>query len=105
MKRVFEDNGSLKLIFIRHAKPDYNDCGDRDCSDGDLDETGVQQCAALGERFKDIPVDAYFSSSLLRAFRTAAAICKEKPDQPLIEICPEIMEWADSVYQVSTLKE
>ena len=50
MKRVFEDNGSLKLIFIRHAKPDYNDCGDRDRSDGDLDETGVQQCVALGER-------------------------------------------------------
>lgn len=92
MKRVFEDNGSLKLIFIRHAKPDYNDCGDRDITDGDLDETGVQQCIALGQRFKDIPVDAYFSSSLLRAFRNAAAICKEKPDKPLIEIVPEIME-------------
>ena len=60
MKRVFEDNGSLKLIFIRHGKPDYNDCGDRDCSDGDLDETGIAQCAALGERYKDIPVDAVF---------------------------------------------
>ena len=92
MKRVFEDNGSLKLIFIRHGKPDYNDCGDRDCSDGDLDETGIAQCAALGERFKDIPIDALFSSSLLRAFRTAAAIGSAKPDKPLIEICPEIME-------------
>lgn len=92
MKRVFEDNGSLKLIFIRHGKPDYNDCGDRDVSDGDLDATGIEQCKALGQRFKEIPVDAYFSSSLLRAFRTAAAICKEKPDQPLIEVCPEIME-------------
>lgn len=92
MKRVFEDNGALKLIFIRHAKPDYSDHGDRDVTDGDLDETGVAQCAALGERFRDIPVDAYFSSSLLRAFRTAAAICSTKPDQPMIEICPEIME-------------
>lgn len=92
MKRVFEDNGSLKLIFIRHAKPNYNDCGDRDCTDGDLDETGIAQCVALGERFRDIPVDAYFSSSLLRAFRTMAAICDKKPDQPLIEVCPEIME-------------
>lgn len=92
MKRVFEDNGSLKLIFIRHAKPDYSDHGDRDPSDGDLDETGVAQCASLGERFREIPVDAFFSSSLLRAFRTAAAICSAKPDQPLIEICPEIIE-------------
>lgn len=92
MKRVFEDNGALKLIFVRHAKPDYSDHGDRDVTDGDLDETGVAQCAALGERFRDIPVDAYFSSSLLRAFRTAAAICSAKPEQPLIEICPEIME-------------
>ena len=47
MKRVFEDNGSLKLIFIRHGKPDYNDCGDRDISDGDLDATGIEQCQAL----------------------------------------------------------
>ena len=92
MKRVFEDNGSLKLIFIRHAKPDYNDCGDRDISDGDLDTTGLSQCVSLGQRFKEIPVDAFFSSSLLRAYRTAAAICSEKEDQPQIEICPEIME-------------
>lgn len=92
MKRVFEDNGSLKLIFIRHAKPNYDDCGDRDISDGDLDTTGVEQCAALGQRFKDIPMTACFSSSLLRAYRTAAAICKEKPEQPTIEIVPEIME-------------
>lgn len=92
MKRVFEDNGSLKLIFIRHAKPNYDDCGDRDISDGDLDETGIAQCVSLGQRFKDIPVDAFFSSSLLRAYRTAAAICREKEDQPQIEICPEVME-------------
>lgn len=92
MKRVFEDNGALKLIFVRHAKPDYSDHGDRDVTDGDLDETGVAQCEALGERFRDIPVDAYFSSSLLRAFRTAAAICSVKPEQPMIEVCPEIME-------------
>ena len=92
MKRVFEDNGALKLIFVRHAKPDYNDCGDRDVSDGDLDETGLAQCVALGQRFKDIPIDACFSSSLLRAFRTAAAICEAKPEKPMIEICPEIVE-------------
>ena len=92
MKQMIEDNGSLKLIFIRHAKPDYNDCGDRDCSDGDLDETGVAQCAALGEHYKDIHLDACFASSLLRAFRTAAAICDAKPEKPLIEICPELIE-------------
>ena len=92
MKQMIEDNGSLKLIFIRHAKPDYNDCGDRDCSDGDLDETGLAQCAALGEHYKDIHLDACFSSSLLRAFRTAAAICDAKPEKPLIEICPELIE-------------
>ena len=88
MKRVFEDNGALKLIFVRHAKPDYNDCGDRDVSDGDLDETGLAQCVALGQRFKDIPIDACFSSSLLRAFRTAAAICEAKPEKPMVKLNP-----------------
>ena len=36
--------------------------------------------------------DAYITSSLLRSFRTAVGVCSAKPDKPLLEICPELVE-------------
>lgn len=83
---------SLEIIFIRHAETQYDNIGDRDPSDGDLTPKGEQQCIALGERLKDLPIDAYITSSLLRAFKTAVGVCNAKPDQPLLEICPELIE-------------
>lgn len=82
----------LKILFIRHAETDYKDIGDRDNCDGNLTENGEKQCDVLGERLKDTPVDGYISSSLLRAFKTAAGVCRTKADKPPIEICPEIIE-------------
>jgi len=87
-----EKNDTLEIIFIRHAETQYDDTNDRDNCDGDLTEKGEQQCIALGQRLKDVHIDAFFSSSLLRAFKTAAAVCNAKPDKPQIEICPEIIE-------------
>ena len=46
--------------------------------DTDLSETGLQQSAALGQRFRELPVDAVYSSDLRRAMRTAQAICDAK---------------------------
>ena len=46
----------------------------------------------LGERLKDTDIDAYITSPLFRAFKTAAAVCKAKPDKPLLQIMPEITE-------------
>lgn len=82
----------LKILFIRHAQTDYKDIGDRDNCDGDLTELGEKQCELLGERIKALPIDGYISSSLLRAFKTAMGACNAKKDEPLIEICPEIIE-------------
>ena len=87
-----ENNDCLEILFIRHAETQYDDTGDRDNCDGDLTEKGEQQCIALGQRLKDVPIDAYFTSSLLRAFKTAAGVCNAKPDKPLLEICPELIE-------------
>lgn len=44
--------------------------------DGDVTAHGWEQIAALAERFKDIPVDAVYSSDLCRARMTAGAVTK-----------------------------
>jgi len=51
--------------------------------DGDVTELGVRQRDALSLRFRDIPVDALYSSDLLRARFTASAItrCHDLPVQ------------------------
>lgn len=87
-----EKHDSLQIIFIRHAETDYGDIGDRDPSDGELTAKGEQQCIELGEKLKDLPIDAYITSSLLRSFKTAVGVCTAKPDKPLLEICPELVE-------------
>ncbi len=44
--------------------------------DGDITPLGRQQCDALALRFRDIPVDAVYSSDLWRARYTASAITR-----------------------------
>lgn len=83
---------SLELIIVRHAETQYDNAGDRDGCDGDLTEKGVEQSIGLGERLKELSIDAYITSPLLRAFRTAAAVLNAKPDKPALQIMPELIE-------------
>ncbi len=85
-------HASLEILFIRHAETQYDNIGDRDPSDGELTAKGEQQCVELGEKLKDLSIDAYITSSLLRSFKTATGVCKAKADKPLLEICPELVE-------------
>lgn len=87
-----ENKDFLEILFIRHAETDYDDWEGRDPSDGELTPKGERQCNELGEKLRDVEIDAYISSSLLRAFKTAVGVCKAKGDNPVIEICPEIIE-------------
>lgn len=87
-----ENRDILEIVFIRHAETDYDDWEGRDPSDGELTAKGECQCAELGEKLKNLPIDAYITSSLLRAFKTAVGVCKAKGDEPLLEICPELVE-------------
>ena len=87
-----ENKDCLEILFIRHAETDYDDWAGRDPSDGELTARGEEQCNELGERLKALPIDAYITSSLLRAFKTAVGVCRAKGDDPLLEICPEIIE-------------
>lgn len=87
-----EKQNSMEIVFIRHAETQYDDIGDRDPSDGELTAKGEQQCIELGKKLKDLPIDAYITSSLLRSFKTATGVCNAKDDKPLLEICPELVE-------------
>ncbi len=83
---------SMQILFIRHAETNYNDIGDRDPSDGELTPSGELQCVDLGEKLRDLSIEAYITSSLLRSFKTAVGVCNAKTDKPLLEICPELVE-------------
>lgn len=87
-----KEQTTLEIVMIRHAETNYHDIGDRDNCDGELTPIGELQCMALGEKLRFVHFDAYFSSSLLRAFKTAAGVCRVQEDHPLIEICPELIE-------------
>ncbi len=87
-----EKHDTLQILFIRHAETDYADIADRDPSDGELTAKGEKQCIELGEKLKDLPIDAYITSSLLRSFKTAVGVCNSKPEKPVLEICPELVE-------------
>jgi len=41
-----------------------------------LTQTGLKQAAALAERFRQVPLDACYSSDLVRAYQTAKALCQ-----------------------------
>lgn len=82
----------LEIIFIRHAETNYTDIGDRDNCDGELTPFGEKQCDILGEKLKNVQIDGYITSSLLRAFKTATGVCKAKEDNPVLQICPELIE-------------
>ena len=87
-----EKNDFLEILFIRHAETQYDNIGDRDPSDGELTSKGEMQCIELGEKLKDLQIDAYITSSLLRSFKTATGVCKAKKDKPILEIFPELVE-------------
>jgi len=62
----------MKLIFIRHAEPDYEN--------NTLTEKGFKEAEALGLFYKDLKVDAIYSSPLNRAYFTCEAFAKYHPE-------------------------
>ncbi len=87
-----ENYDCLRILFIRHAETDYEDIGDRDNCDGNLTPRGEKQCDILGEKLKETKINGYITSSLLRAFKTAAGVGRAKDNEPVLHICPEIIE-------------
>ncbi|MBP1560891.1 MAG: histidine phosphatase family protein [Oscillospiraceae bacterium] len=67
----------LKIYFVRHAEAMGNVLeffqGRTDC---EISEKGAKQLECLAERFKDIPIEAIYSSPLKRTMSTAEAVNK-----------------------------
>ena len=66
----------IRVWLIRHCHPDIPD-GVRMClgrTDLPLSQTGRKEAAALGERFRDIPLTHVFCSHLSRSIQTAQAL-------------------------------
>lgn len=65
------------LYIIRHCEAEGNvKRFFQGVSDCDISECGKKQLGLLAERFKDIEIDAIYSSPLIRAYRTAEAVNK-----------------------------
>ncbi|MCI8465976.1 MAG: histidine phosphatase family protein [Lachnospiraceae bacterium] len=69
----------MRFIFVRHGETEWNIQGRyQGQADIPLSEKGKAQAAALGRRFREIPVDVIYSSPLQRAYDTARAIAEPK---------------------------
>lgn len=66
-----------EIYLIRHAQAEGNRYRMMQGHwDGDVTATGLRQIDALAERFRDLKVDALYSSDLYRTRKTASAICR-----------------------------
>ena len=73
----------MRLYLVRHGQTDMNK---RNMfygwTDTDINETGIQQAEMLRQYFRQIPIDAIYSSDLRRAAHTAEIIALGK-DMPV----------------------
>ncbi|MBQ9853282.1 MAG: GNAT family N-acetyltransferase [Ruminiclostridium sp.] len=98
-----------KIYLIRHAEAEgnlyrrmhghYNSL---------ITDNGYRQIQALAERFRDIPIDAVYSSDLFRTMTTARAICDTK-GLPLVTR-PDLREihmgdWEDRTFAAIAMVE
>ena len=69
----------MRLYLVRHGQTDMNK---RNMfygwTDADINETGIQQAEMLRQYFRQIPIDAIYSSDLRRAAHTAEIIADGK---------------------------
>ena len=74
-----------KLYLVRHGETDYNNAlrfqGQTDIP---LNQTGIRQAEKVAGFFKDIPLQAIYTSSLKRARTTAEIIGKRKGIEPQV---------------------
>lgn len=77
----------MKLYFVRHGETDMNA---RNMfygwTDADINAKGVAQAEELREAFRDIPIDAIYSSDLKRALHTAQIIADGRPVEAISDI-------------------
>ncbi|MCU0511734.1 MAG: histidine phosphatase family protein [Anaerolineae bacterium] len=81
-----------RVFIIRHGETDYNAAGRwQGILQTSLNETGRRQAQALAQHLRTQPLDAIYSSDLIRAYDTAQYLAQGRPlsvisDQRLREI-------------------
>lgn len=100
-----------RIYLIRHAEAEgnlYRRAHGR--YDANITPLGRRQTAALAERFRDVPIDALWTSDLIRAQSTASALLKYHPgltmhqDPALREVdlgCWEDRTWGEIISRYS----
>src|SRR5689334_13096546 len=66
----------MKLYLVRHGETDHNASRTHQNSEERLSAKGEQQAAALGKRFKSIPIELLVASPFIRTQQTADEIVK-----------------------------
>lgn len=93
-----------RVYLVRHGTTDWNKeeifRGRLDCK---LNETGQAEARALAEYFRDIPLQAIYSSPLSRAMETAQAVAEAKALQVVPH--PEFIDIDFGEWQGLPLKE
>jgi len=100
-----QEKGTEKTIFlVRHAEPVGSDQQRRYLGqqNPDLSPFGIHQAEKLSQAFRNCPIQAVFTSDLLRAIHTALLIAKDHHYQPekirgLREI--NLGEWEGRTFQ------
>ncbi len=95
-----------KTIFlVRHAEPVEIDKQKRYLGqqDPDLSPFGIRQAEKLGQAFRNCPIEAVFTSDLLRAVHTASWIARDHHCQP--EIVSEFREISLGEWEGRTFAE
>lgn len=70
----------VRVFLVRHGQTDYNVKKIlQGHIDIDVNSTGIDQAKKVGERFKSVPIDAVFSSDLIRCRNTTKEIIEHHP--------------------------
>lgn len=94
----------MKLYLVRHGQTDWNVAGKiQGSTDIPLNETGRKQAACLAKGMERRPVARVFTSTLSRAYETAAAI-GESQNVPVYRI-PELEEVNYGYWEGLTMEE
>lgn len=83
----------MKIYTIRHGQTDWNLANRvQGFTDNPLNETGLRQAEQTGEALKDIPFTKIYTSPMIRARQTTAAVRKKLKTQVPVQVCADIME-------------
>ncbi len=82
----------MRAVLVRHGETDYNAKRIfQGYGDIPLSDLGRRQAAQVAERLKNMPVDVFYSSDILRTMQTAEAISQRVTMTPTP--CEGLREW------------